>query len=601
MLTFKKPKFIRKSDFINYFIYPRDQWFYTETQLTDYIQNKIKNKDVDVEEEFIEHEYDYLNGLRTAILNGETIDERDPKVYEGRLLDKKSRQFIALKYLRLDTYDFDELYSGIHDFNYLADETIKFLAKDNFVLFQPTFIYRNQAITKPDALVKENGKYTIIEVKGTTKPKSKHLVDLIYQHHVINEVLKEFNQSIANYLLCVVKYAKETKGNVDFTLTEHIPLVKGGKNLSEKAEAQFPGILRYSDEAIEACRLARLDSASTVTINHLMKQDSKDLDNKKRKIYDAKIAPLLNPEYFATIINELQTHTSTSEPSLLPDLEHFLTWFDNYPLLLLIRKYYFSHPRFLSFHWSGKVIKLDKQYEAYQTQQDLNETMLCHYMVKQNKDNIRYFADFYNTLYTPFQIGVYRTKETNDLFSQLKNQKVYFDFETINPAICVLDDTTPYTQVVTQVSIIENNGPAINLVIDPQTIRIDDLKKIIDQIYRGDNYSYVVYNKSFECNRLKEMAALISENEYTRKVETINKNIFDLADFFTPSKDLITIRELGGFYSIKNVLPIIKREAPDVFHQSKAVDYHALKGIHHGGEALNQTSRRFFGLVDDKR
>jgi hypothetical protein len=212
----------------------------------------------------------------------------------------------------------------------------------------------------------------------------------------------------------------------------------------------------------------------------------------------------------------------------------------------------------------------------------------------------RFFENFINNLYSCFNIGVYRTNETKALFSLLKPNKIYFDFESINPAICVIDDTTPYTQIVTQVSIIKDQCNSINIVVDPQKINVSDFKNMIDQIYHGDNYSYVVYNKSFECNRLNEMAVLINDVAYYKKVETINRHIYDLCDFFIPSNDLITIRELGGYYSIKNILPIIKRENPELFKQAGAVDYHDLKTIQHGSDALNQTSRRFFGLVDEK-
>jgi hypothetical protein len=244
-------------------------------------------------------------------------------------------------------------------------------------------------------------------------------------------------------------------------------------------------------------------------------------------------------------------------------------------------------------------MRISQQYDAYMNPDINNELALRNYMIELNLDYARFFNGFVNTLYTPFKSGVYRTKETKQQFSLLKPNKIYFDFESINPATCVIDDTTPYTQIVTQVSIIENNESAINIVIDPRSITIKDFKNLINQIYHGSNYSYVVYNKSFECSRLKEMAFLINDPEYTQKVETINANIYDLCDFFVPNKNLITIRELGGYYSIKNILPIIQRDTPDIFQQSGAKNYHDLVGIHHGGEALNQTSRRFFGLLSD--
>jgi hypothetical protein len=232
--------------------------------------------------------------------------------------------------------------------------------------------------------------------------------------------------------------------------------------------------------------------------------------------------------------------------------------------------------------------------------------MFCDYVKKaiEGANIDRFLENFQDPRYTNFNIGVYRTNETKKLFQSLKKHKVYFDFESINPATCVVEDTVPYSQIVTQVSIIKDQEDAINIVKDPQKMTVEDFKEIIDLIYNGHEYNYVVYNKTFECSRLNEMAGLINDVQYTKKVEIINQNIYDLCDFFNPKHSdgqLITIRELKGHYSIKNILPIVQREILEIFKQVGAVDYSSLEGIHHGGEALNQTSRRFFKIINDQQ
>jgi hypothetical protein len=276
--------------------------------LEDYIKSKtqINNIDINDYDDADKHEYDSLEALRLKILNGEKIDDRDPKVYEGKLIDKTSREYIKMKYIRLNVYDFDELYKDIHNLKYLANETKKYLEKDNFILFQPVFIFKDKAITRPDVFIKEKGKYTLIEVKATSKPKSKHLVDMIYQHNIISHVLSERDDFIDDYLLCVIKYAKGEKGKVNFDLTEHIPLVKAGKELGKKDSARFPEQLKYSDEAIEARRLARLDNDSEVTIKNLMQGHVSALENRNKGVYETHVAKLLDTKYFEKIIDELQ-------------------------------------------------------------------------------------------------------------------------------------------------------------------------------------------------------------------------------------------------------------------------------------------------------
>jgi hypothetical protein len=372
----------------------------------------------------------------------------------------------------------------------------------------------------------------------------------------------------------------------------------------------FPGLQRYSDQAVKFRCEKRLGGDSDAKFKELLQGDVSKLKSSRNKVYVKHIAPLLEEESFENIIDELIQYNPIGEPSLLPDTSHFKTWFKDYSLLKEIRTYYACNPaEYPSLCWSGQVFSLKSQIAAYK-EHDMNQTALCDFFISQVNDDhktidLRFFDGFQNTLYKNFSQGLYRNDETKQYFNKLKSKKVYFDFESINPATRVVDDTTPYTQVVTQVSVIKDDGQGIgdsnNIVLDPQSINTNDFKKIIDAIYSGDQYSYIVYNKSFECTRLNEMAAYINESSYADKVKTINTNIYDLADFFDPRKNLITILELHGNYSIKVVLPIVEKYALDIFQTTGCKNYHSLESIQNGGEALNQTSRRFFNLISDEQ
>ena len=142
------------------------------------------------------------------------------------------------------------------------------------------------------------------------------------------------------------------------------------------------------------------------------------------------------------------------------------------------------------------------------------------------------------------------TKKTiNYLLAKQKKKKIYFDFETLNSCLAPIDNCYPYQQIVTQVSIIANHSQqrigdlkCKNFIIDPQKISISWFKKIIDEILENvDNpneYSFIVYNKSFEENRLEEMMQYINDDVYTKKIDGIIKNIFDLANCFNPQKEM---------------------------------------------------------------
>lgn len=140
----------------------------------------------------------------------------------------------------------------------------------------------------------------------------------------------------------------------------------------------------------------------------------------------------------------------------------------------------------------------------------------------------------------------------------------FFDFETINPTLPILDGTSPFQQVPFQYSlhitdiegaIIEHreflaepshfstpNSP------DPRRALLEQLKKDIPS--KG---TIIAYYSSFEISRLKELAeAFPEESEF---IESLIERVKDLLVpfkegwYFAPS--------MGGSNSIKSVLPAI--------------------------------------------
>jgi hypothetical protein len=169
------------------------------------------------------------------------MDKNDPKIYEGNLIDQESKKFIKAQFsMCRKIFDFDKMNLSNDD---AFNKTKELLSNDdNFILFQPTFIYKNKAIAKPDAFIKHNGKYILVETKGTTTVKCSHLIDLTYQHIVINECLKQINTTISQYYLCLIDYRLGEKNELGFCLSEFASIVKGGyKNNSSEA-------IKYSHE-----------------------------------------------------------------------------------------------------------------------------------------------------------------------------------------------------------------------------------------------------------------------------------------------------------------------------------------------------------------
>ncbi|GHU33973.1 hypothetical protein FACS1894166_10650 [Bacilli bacterium] len=112
-----------------------------------------------------------------------------------------------------------------------ANKTLEIMKMNDhdFIMFQPCFIFKGKAITKPDAFIRRDNKYILIETKGTTSGKMIHLVDIIFQSHVISRVLKtEMNTETLEYKLCLVAYEKAKKNEITFILTDRVPISKSG-------------------------------------------------------------------------------------------------------------------------------------------------------------------------------------------------------------------------------------------------------------------------------------------------------------------------------------------------------------------------------------
>lgn len=158
----------------------------------------------------------------------------------------------------------------------------------------------------------------------------------------------------------------------------------------------------------------------------------------------------------------------------------------------------------------------------------------------------------------------------------------FFDFETIFPALPVLDGTRPFQQVPFQYSlhILEEFGAEYShkeFLAEPKDFRgftIDPRKKLIEQMKFdfGSSGSIVAYNATFEIARLKELALAFPEDQIF--IEDIIGRFVDL---------LIPFRngwhyhpEMGGSASIKSVLPAI---APEFSYKDLEIS--------NGGDASN--------------
>lgn len=144
---------------------------------------------------------------------------------------------------------------------------------------------------------------------------------------------------------------------------------------------------------------------------------------------------------------------------------------------------------------------------------------------------------------------------------------VWYDFEGYSLPYAPIDHVKPYNQVVFQVSVIQTLDEKEifkeNLVLDPLQFSSNDFIKISRAIYKDGAEYYVVYNKTYELSRLKEMLAILTleahsdEEEFRKHYEEISNKTIDLCDLFIiNSKDKlpsIMLHDQKARYSIKNV------------------------------------------------
>ena len=193
---------------------------------------------------------------------------------------------------------------------------------------------------------------------------------------------------------------------------------------------------------------------------------------------------------------------------------------------------------------------------------------------------------------------------------------VFFDFESFQHCVPLVNNSTPWKQIVSQYSmhILRNDydltkhdfesgrggntyhyefignhdddkyiNPSLNLYIT--------LKKQLEEVgidpYAKD-YKVIVFNKNFENTRLDEFAKdtkLYNDDKLREFVKNFRNNVVDLLDFFTSGA--IYCRDFNGRGSLKVVQPTFAMDKDVLefynkilpFDFSESLDYHS--GKHH--------------------
>ena len=164
--------------------------------------------------------------------------------------------------------------------------------------------------------------------------------------------------------------------------------------------------------------------------------------------------------------------------------------------------------------------------------------------------------------------------------STLSYPLYFLDFESMQPVIPLFVGTRPYQQITFQYSLhyIESENGELRHKEFLAESGVDPRRAVAESLVADipTDVCVIVYNKTFECGRLKELADAFPD--LADRLLKIRNNIVDLIIPFR--NGAYYNKNMGGSFSIKSVLPAM-------FPGDPSLDYHNLEGVHNGGEAMS--------------
>lgn len=201
-------------------------------------------------------------------------------------------------------------------------------------------------------------------------------------------------------------------------------------------------------------------------------------------------------------------------------------------------------------------------------------------------------------------------EKINALLDTLVYPLIYLDFEALPCLLPRYRGETPYTQSVFQYSIhiqqkpdvLEKNGSDhYEFIANPEYDNRKELVRSMIHIINRYDSSVVVYHKTFEEQRLKEMQEYFPE--YKQDLQHIIDRLFDLKDVLKNNKKFYIrngfsdyeasrynfySKELAGSYSLKRVIQVFNKAAYKNLNIQNGVEaYKAYMRLEH----INPTDR----------
>ena len=146
-----------------------------------------------------------------------------------------------------------------------------------------------------------------------------------------------------------------------------------------------------------------------------------------------------------------------------------------------------------------------------------------------------------------------------EFLAQIKYPIYHIDFESWSAAVPEYDGHWPYRQVCFQYSVHVERAPDIEaeyyayLAEGTHSSSLEFIESLLSVL--GNEGTILVYNKSFEATRLRELM-----EEHPQHEEAIEAVIDRIVDLMSPFRKNYRLPEMEGSYSIKYVLPALVPE-----------------------------------------
>ena len=538
------------------------------------------------------------------------VEELIEKYSDNQLISRLSRTYFEEKYGKENCKrcDVDDLGNEIYNQKTIQEQTDKFLNDSSVkIIFEGQIVFNN-CRARFDVLIRnDDNSFDIIEVKGVndvfehptknkikaehidSKIKQKYLYDLLFQYYVyknaklnINNVgymfiNKEFELSIPSYPIALNDF------DSFFVIKNNINLENGTISLKD-----------YFDKKLYVFKTNKPSEIENESIESILEQINL-ISNQNNLLPKRNYLCRKNPR--CPFIEFC--FSDASDPNSIFKLTNWNAFGGNYNTTMkLIDEGVYK----ISDIPDGEFSEFNKN----------NKRLNVYNQIRYQKGEIKekYIVDSKKVE------EILKKDYLNDDIKWL----IFFDFESFQNCMPLVDDSKPWKQVVSQYSMHLVNvnydlskhdfdkgiGGQIyhyEFIGNPKTDKfknpsIDLYSTLLSQLNQvginplGKDYKVIVFNKNFEESRMKEF---IKHDKFSQNsslvefVENFKNNIVDLLDFFTSGA--IYSRDFNGRGSLKVVQPTLA-EDKDVldyyknileFDLSNSLDYHKENALVYNG------------------